>query len=164
MPTILTHPAVPLALRRWFGELPAHATLAGVVLSILPDADVAGFGYGIEYGSLFGHRGFTHSIVFAAVTTIVAMLLLRTRSAAAAMFFFAAAISHPLLDAMTNGGRGIAFFSPFSNHRYFFPWRPIEVSPIGALDFSVLWNEVLWVWLPAAIAALAATKIAGRRR
>ena len=51
---------------------------------------------------------------------------------------------------MTNGGRGVAFLSPFSNHRYFLPWRPIRVSPIGALDASVLLSELRWVWLPAA--------------
>lgn len=68
-------------------------------------------------------------------------------------------MSHGLLDAMTDGGRGIAFFSPFSNHRYFLPWRPIRVSPIGGIDFGVLWSEVRWVWLPAmAVAAIAAIR------
>ena len=57
---------------------------------------------------------------------------------------------------MTDGGLGIAFFSPFDPTRYFLPWRPILVSPIGAGFFSqrgaaVLWSELLWVW-PAALA------------
>jgi hypothetical protein len=46
-------------------------------------------------------------------------------------FFFLATASHGLLDAMTDGGLGVAFFSPFDKHRYFFPWTPIRVSPIG---------------------------------
>src|SRR5678815_3579050 len=66
--------------------------------------------------------------------------------------------SHGLLDALTNGGRGIGFFAPFSNHRYFFPWRPIQVSPIGVGFFSprglrVLASEAGWIWVPSAIIA-----------
>jgi inner membrane protein len=39
--------------------------------------------------------------------------------------------SHGLLDAMTDGGRGVALFWPFTARRYFLPWRPIPVAPIG---------------------------------
>ncbi|HEX7809721.1 MAG TPA: metal-dependent hydrolase, partial [Thermoanaerobaculia bacterium] len=54
---------------------------------------------------------------------------------------------------------GVAFFSPFSNVRYFFPWRPIRVSPIGPRFFSArglatLQSELLWVWLPCVTLAL----------
>lgn len=63
--------------------------------------------------------------------------------------------SHGLLDAFTNGGLGIAFFSPFDPRRYFFPWRPVQVSPIGMAFFGrwglrVLRSEVVWIWLPLA--------------
>jgi inner membrane protein len=52
----------------------------------------------------------------------------------------------------------VAFFSPFSNHRYFFPWNPIEVSPIGARFFSadgidVIKSEAVWIWLPSLVFA-----------
>jgi len=149
MPTILSHPAVAL-LKTFTRRVPNNAVTAGVVVSVLPDVDVVTFPLGIPYGSTFGHRGFTHSIFFALLVSTVATLLLRPRKDAVSIFtfIFICAISHPLLDACTNGGMGIAFFSPFSNRRYFFPWRPIEVSPIGALDFEVLANEVRWVWLP----------------
>lgn len=40
--------------------------------------------------------------------------------------------SHGLLDAMTDGGLGIALFWPFTPERYFAPWRPLPVAPIGA--------------------------------
>jgi inner membrane protein len=59
--------------------------------------------------------------------------------------------SHGLLDAMTTGGLGVAFFAPFSAERYFFPWRPILVSPIGIERFlsprgaAVLMSELQWV-------------------
>jgi len=76
------------------------------------------------------------------------------------MYFFLATASHGLLDALTDGGLGVAFFAPFDNHRYFLPWRPIHVSPIGAGRFfthrglEVLQSELLWIWLPAALLAL----------
>jgi inner membrane protein len=70
-----------------------------------------------------------------------------------------------VLDAMTDGGLGVAFFSPFENSRYFLPWTPLQVSPIGRGFFSgegveVLLNEALWVGLPC-IALLAATRLLG---
>ena len=75
------------------------------------------------------------------------------------MFLFMATVSHGVLDAMTNGGLGIAFFSPFDNVRYFLPWRPIRVSPISVTRFfsggryAVLQSELLWIWTPAFIFA-----------
>jgi hypothetical protein len=38
---------------------------------------------------------------------------------------------HGFFDAMPDGGLGVAFFAPFTNHRYFFPWRPIPVAPLS---------------------------------
>ncbi len=70
------------------------------------------------------------------------------------IFFFSVALSHPSLDALTNGGRGVALFWPFTNERFFFPWRPIEVSPIGIFKFfgptgqEVVQSELLWIGLP----------------
>ena len=64
------------------------------------------------------------------------------------------AASHGVLDALTNGGNGIALLSPFSNQRYFFPWTPIEVSPLGIRRFLgprglvVMISEMLWIWIP----------------
>ena len=51
----------------------------------------------------------------------------------------------------------MAFLSPFSNHRYFLPWRPVAISPVEVdLFFSdwglrVLRSEALCVWLPCAL-------------
>jgi len=44
--------------------------------------------------------------------------------------------SHPLLDAMTDGGLGVALAWPFSNARFFAPVRFIPVAPIGAAFLS----------------------------
>lgn len=155
MPTLITHPLIAL-LKSWFPRLPWCAAALGGLLTMLPDLDVAGFAFDVPYESTFGHRGFTHSILFALITSSLAALLLRSRRAF--VFLFLCAISHPLLDALTDGGLGIAFFSPLSNHRYFFPWRPIRVSPIGnvfnARGLETLESEFLWVWIPCAVAAL----------
>jgi inner membrane protein len=71
-------------------------------------------------------------------------------------------LSHGVLDAMTNGGRGVAFLAPFSEERYHFPFRPIEVSPLSVRAFftdrgvTIMENELVWIWLPAlAVAGLA---------
>jgi inner membrane protein len=69
---------------------------------------------------------------------------------------FLVTVSHGLLDAMTDGGLGVAFFSPFDSTRYFFPWRPISVSPVGVGQFfrgqgaAILASEMRYVWLPLA--------------
>ena len=143
MPTVFSHPAAALAL-----GVPRRVAVAAAVLTILPDADVVGLSHGIPYGSTFGHRGFTHSILFAAIASLAAALPLRATRRECALLFLCA-LSHGVLDAMTDGGRGIAFFSPFSNARYFLPWRPIRVSPIGGINVRVLASEMKWVWAPA---------------
>src|SRR5580698_1687907 len=147
-------------------EIPKRVWVAGVLCSVAPDLDVIGFKFGIHYGDFWGHRGFTHSLVFAAfLAGVVAVVLFRRgasgigRSALFAYLFLATA-SHGVLDAMTNGGLGVAFFSPFDNRRYFLPWRPIRVSPIGASRFftarglAIVQNEFIWVWIPAILFSL----------
>jgi inner membrane protein len=148
--------------------------VVGALCSVIPDLDVIGFRFGVRYGDFWGHRGFTHSLVFSALLAS-AVVILGFRSGLPALsrialwtYFFLATASHGLLDAMTDGGLGVAFFSPFDNHRYFLPWTPIRVSPIGAGRFftrrglEVLQSELLWIWLPAALLALSVWLI--RRR
>jgi inner membrane protein len=71
------------------------------------------------------------------------------------IFFFLLSASHGILDAFTNGGLGIALLAPFNHARYFFPWNPIMVSPIGIHGFLSRWgwmvikSELLWVWVPS---------------
>lgn len=58
--------------------------------------------------------------------------------------------SHPLLDILTDGGLGCALFWPFDGTRYFAPWRPIPVAPIGLAFFSpfgltvAIWEAVIF--------------------
>lgn len=202
MPSIITHAAVPLAL--WCaadrGRIPPRLLAAGVIAAMLPDADVLAFALHIPYADAFGHRGASHSLLFAVVLAALAAVLAffgsRRPSAAphssgsrrpwsaphssgsrrpwsavscqprlastvqAAVFVFICAASHPLLDAMTSGGLGVALAWPWSEQRFFAPWRPIRVSPFAPQFFSArgvatLLSELRWVWLPLAGAVVA---------
>lgn len=164
MPTIFTHAAIPALLGTAAGKqrLSRPLLCAGVIASMLPDTDVLGFRLGIAYAAPFGHRGAFHSLLFGLLMATVAALLhrrLRTTAKCAFAFVGVSALSHPLLDMLTNGGLGIALGWPLTDQRYFFPWRPIQVSPIGARFFSargwsVIESELLWVWLPTSVLAL----------
>jgi inner membrane protein len=104
------------------------------LLSLAPDVDVIGRGFGIRYADAWGHRGATHSLLFcAALGALIGLLAQRAglptlRTGVCAVLVL---ISHPLLDTMTDGGLGCALFWPWSLERFFAPWRPIPVSPIG---------------------------------
>jgi inner membrane protein len=132
-----------------------------VLSSTLPDMDLFVSRLGIEFGGFWGHRGFFHSFFFAFLLSVLAAYLVSRDSTPFSapiwkmwLFFFMLACSHGLLDALTNGGSGVAFFSPFDSTRYFFPWRPVQVSPIGWRGFfsawgrEVIWSEITWVWIP----------------
>jgi inner membrane protein len=175
MPTIVTHPAVPLALGLGLGTQVVSPRLlaASAVASILPDADVAAFWFGIPYASPLGHRGLSHSLVFAAAVALLAAAFhraLRTRAGAAFALVFVATASHAVLDAFTDGGLCVALLWPFSDERFFAPERVIQVSPIGLRALSwrgvqVLTSEMLWVWTPClgvAVALRLARRIGGR--
>jgi inner membrane protein len=117
---------------------------------------------------------FTHSLVFAALMAGVVVVLFRhgiagMQSLVLWIYFFLVTASHGFLDAMTDGGLGVAFFSPFDNRRFFLPWTPVRVSPIGVSRFfsarglAVLQSEVLWIWLPAILLAVAALMVRGQQ-
>jgi inner membrane protein len=137
--------------------------------AVLPDADVIGFAFGIRYEDMLGHRGLTHSLIFALVWALVVVWcefkqVQRFSRKWWGIFtlFFVVTASHGVLDAFTDGGLGVAFFAPFSSVRYFFPWHPIEVSPISVREFFTQWggavlrSELKYIWLPGAILWLSA--------
>src|SRR6266536_1603215 len=165
MASALTHAFAAVALTKILSRRKRNWrfwTLA-VASSILPDADVVGFAFGIEYGALLGHRGLSHSLLFAALWSLLVvsseyrgLMKFSRHWWSLVSLFFLVTVSHGLLDAMTNGGLGVAFFSPFDTARYFFPWRPISVSPVGVGRFfsgqgaAILASEIEYVWLPLA--------------
>ena len=160
MPTILTHAVVPLALGVGLGAgvVSRRLLLAGLVAAMMPDLDVVAFKLGIAYSDAFGHRGASHSITFALLLGLIALFCaqpLRSTRLAAFLFVGLSALSHPVLDMFTDGGLGVALWWPMSDERFFWPWRMIEVSPIGISRFltgrglAVILSEFGWVWLPA---------------
>ena len=141
---------------------------------VAADLDVVGFHFGIQYSDLLGHRGLSHSIV-AAVVLGAALAWAAARESKwtpverrkATLAFVLAALSHGVLDGLTDGGLGVAFLAPFDATRYFLPWRPIPVAPIGLASFfslrgwEVLKGELVVVWLPC---LLVVTTFAAWRR
>jgi membrane-bound metal-dependent hydrolase YbcI (DUF457 family) len=127
-----------------------RAAKAAAILAILPDADVYAFRLGIPYSHPLGHRGLSHSLAFALVAAGMAWLFCRRRERlpkGLVLALVVAAVSHPLLDMLTDGGLGCALWAPFSNARLFFPVQPIPVAPIGLRSglFQVLsWEAVLF--------------------
>ena len=173
MPSAFSHALAALSLgTAFFGtKAPARVWAVGAVGAALPDVDVIGFRFGVRYGDLLGHRGLTHSLAFAALLSLVVLPLALSRDGPTAgrlwAFLFLATASHGFLDAFTNGGLGVAFFSPFDPTRYFFPFRPITVAPISVARFftgrgwDVLRSELIWVWGPSAVLAAISLAIPG---
>ena len=132
-----------------------------IISAILPDIDVLTFKIGIPYEHPFGHRGFTHSMWFSVLWALLLMLFFGDKQKGLwfAVIFFAT-LSHGVLDAMTSGGKGIGFFIPISNERFFFSYRPIQVSPLGIEEFFSNWgiqvilSEIKYVFVPCIIVLL----------
>lgn len=151
------------------GKLRKGLILTGMLSAAIPDLDVIAFWLDIPYEHPLGHRGFTHSILFAALWAIGIGYLFWRKTPDIRMvrwriwlYLFLCTASHGVLDALTTGGRGVGFFIPMDNDRYFLPWRFIQVSPIRASAFfseyglQVLANEVITVWLPCTIVMIIA--------
>ena len=159
MPTIVAH-AVVVATAGAVSEARARVVLWAIACAIVPDLDVFAHWFGVPWGSMLGHRGFTHSVLFALLLGPIAAWLGFRRAPRMefwllAAAFSAATLSHPVLDAFTNGGSGIPFLWPFDNTRYFMPWRPLEVSPFVGGFFSargvdVALSEAKWLGIPCA--------------
>ena len=159
MPSAFSHAFVPLAIGLGLGRetISRRLLVVGMVCAALPDVDVLAFRFGIPYESQWGHRGFTHSLVFSFLVGLLcagASRWLKSGWAVTLAFITFAALSHALLDAATNGGLGVALWWPFSAERGFWPSTPIEVSPLSLSRFfsrrglEVLLSEFAWVWLP----------------
>jgi inner membrane protein len=163
MASIFGHAVVGFTLSKIISNHNSKLLLFFAIASaILPDIDVLSFSFGIPYEAPFGHRGFTHSIVFAVIWAFVIMYCLGKQNKKTWwIVIFLSTISHGLLDAMTSGGRGVGFLIPFNNQRFFFPFREIIVSPIGIEKFlsewglKVLLSELKYVFLPCFIILVA---------
>jgi len=142
---------------------PTRYWLLAATCAVLPDADVIAFPLGIPYSHVLGHRGLSHSLPFAALLSLLIVTVAfrappwRAYRRRLLLVYFLATASHGILDAMTNGGLGIAFLAPFSDTRSFLPVRPLLTSPISPRRFiswygvAVLRSELVWIWLPGLI-------------
>jgi inner membrane protein len=162
VPTLITHAMVGISAAAIASEsVPARVWILAALCASIADADVLAFKLGIPYSHVFGHRGFSHSLFFALLLAlaVVTVFFRNTRALsrswfALMSFFFIVGATHPILDAVTNGGLGVALLAPFDNTRYFFPVTPIEVAPISLKEFlgewgvQVLISEFMWVWMP----------------
>jgi inner membrane protein len=176
VPSVFSHAVFATSIGTAYApsKEPLRILAWGAVCSVIPDFDVLGFSVGIQYSDLLGHRGLTHSLVFAALLATITSSIYRRSSSAqlpgwvAWSYLFLATASHGVLDAMTDGGLGVAFLAPFNATRYFLPWRPVPVSPIGAAFFSarglrVLQSELIWIWIPSAVVVLVMLILRHRR-
>lgn len=150
----LGHVAVGMAAGRFFtndAENPKawrRAAFWFSVLSLWPDADAIGFLFGVKYSDQLGHRGATHSVVVALALGAASYFYAKKqgwRPGRTAAIATVVAASHGLLDTLTfGGGLGCALLWPFSAARFWAPWRPIPISPIG---LSILSPYGLYVML-----------------
>ena len=150
----------PLA-RRVLGAC-AFATLA-----MAPDLDVVGFRLGVAYEDPWGHRGAAHSIVVAAALALAVSWplarVLRARLLPTLVAALVSVVSHGVLDMLTDGGLGVAAAWPLSTSRFFFPWHPIPVAPIGRAFLSMRGLHCALVELAVGAPFLAYALFARRR-
>src|SRR5258708_34744854 len=103
-------------------------------LAVAPDFDTFAMrAFAIPYGSFWGHRGFFHSPFFLLVASGILAAIVAPRyswqtAARIALLWAVCAVTHPLLDALTDGGSGVLLLFPLSETRLFFPCRPIHGS------------------------------------
>jgi inner membrane protein len=114
---------------------PSSAALAlFTALSMLPDADVFLVALGASDRGAIGHRGASHSLSFAVAGGLlcaIAAQRLRWPVLRTALVGALALASHPLLDALGAGGRGLMLLWPFSFTRFHSPWRVFPDAPRG---------------------------------
>jgi inner membrane protein len=122
-------------LPRW--ALPVSAGL----LAMVPDIDLENRRlFGLQPSSMFSHRGVFHSPFFLILlAAVLALIVARGSSRDTFMYLWllwaGCMLTHPLLDAMTDGGRGVMLLIPFARTRLHLPWRPIHTpgSEVGLL-------------------------------
>src|SRR3954454_11734954 len=160
MASAITHFIVGAAVAlpaRFDGVLPRWALpVTCGLLGAAPDLDTPlMFALDIPRGSLFAHRGFFHSPFFLALFCwLLAAIVTRRRWRPLGALWTACAITHPLLDMLTDGGSGVMLLFPFSEARLFFPWRPIRVSPLGIARFFDRAGPILRSEAPFDVAAV----------
>jgi inner membrane protein len=156
-------------------RVPRRYWIAAALVATIPDIDILFVALGTRYRGMWGHRGITHSFLFAFAAAAAATMWVRARdrSIPAGRLFsvmLLAAASHGFLDGLMASGVGVAFFAPFSAARYTLPWRPIRVPPpsdnplLNVGGIRVTASEILWLWMPSLMLILAGLRARASRR
>lgn len=159
MASILGHGIVAYTLSRVIDKNNISLLLIlAIASSIMPDLDIIAFKLDIPYEHPLGHRGFSHSILFAFIwAALLSFIVTKTDRIMYFIVLFFSTVSHGILDAMTTGGKGVGFLIPFQNDRYFLPFQVIKVSPLGIRNFfsewgiQVLLSELKYIIIPCCI-------------
>ena len=158
------------ALFRPARRVPRRYWTAAALVATIPDLDFFFLALGARYRGMWGHRGITHSLLFAVAAAALATFWVRRRdrSIPAGRIFavlLLAAASHGFLDGLMASGVGVAYFAPFSAARYTLPWRPIRVPPpsenplLNLGGIRVTASEIMWLWVPSLVLILAALRV-----
>lgn len=174
MPTIFTHALLPViaAVGLSNPRLSSRLVAAGAAVAILPDADIVGRYFGVPHSADFGHRGATHTLIFALLVASLALpsaRRMRASPGAAFAFIFLSVLSHPLADMLTSGGKGIMLLWPLEDERFKFWAHPVRASAVGLQGFETgtiwptLMSELIWLLIPAALLAIFVRCVANLR-
>ena len=148
----LTH----IALGACIGELYAgrrlgkKALVAGAVAQSVPDIDFVASFWLTPANDLLAHRGFTHSLLFVALTAYpLALMVLRwrwfphMRTRTWTGFILTELLVHIFLDAFN--AYGTAWFEPFSHYRVSFH-SLFVADPFFSIPLGI--GALLLAWLP----------------
>jgi inner membrane protein len=123
--------------------------VTGTLCAVVPDLDAIGrwwYGAAGDLHALGGHRGFTHSLPYAALcgvvasTAVAALPSWRGVRLRFGIYVALATASHGALDALTSIGAAtspVQFFHPFDTTGYVSPWQPIH-GPFSELFLLLL--------------------------
>ncbi|HYO62544.1 MAG TPA: metal-dependent hydrolase [Pyrinomonadaceae bacterium] len=129
--------------------------LAGAFL-----ANCADFDFALVWltGDKSWHRGFTHSLPFAALLTLALLLLFGLPRARAALAYGLAYASHALLDfTFAKHGGGVELFWPFSDSRTRLNLLGLSEMPSRMSPLEILLSLLLELLIFSALFALVRT-------
>lgn len=140
------HVAVGLVSGRLHGTWSGRRLWIGLIvfalLGMLPDFDVLLVALGTDDWGAWGHRGASHTPVFALAVGVLAALLTwargQRRPLGRGLVVALVVASHCVLDALTQEGRGMMFLWPLTSDRFHFLWRPIPDAPRGWAFFTAI--------------------------
>ena len=166
LPTTLTHTIPVIAVGLGLGKdyISKRLIFTGAFIANIPDLDlIAPRFYDFAFDSIYGHRGFSHSIVFAIISSFIfSFFFIKSGFKKAFLFLTFCTLSHGVLDSFTQGGLGIPFIWPLTDIRYYSFAQPIINSGVSfrtlyttTKAFPIYWSEFIWVWVPFGLIGVA---------